>query len=69
MVSPKYTNIIVLSYQNPNPELATLVLKELVALYILRSIFRQVHRSGDAFDFVTQQSDQVKARLNQTGRS
>ena len=64
VVSPKYTNIIVLSYKNPNPELATLVLKELVARYFTKHL--EVHRSGDAFDFVTQQSDQVKARLNQT---
>jgi uncharacterized protein involved in exopolysaccharide biosynthesis/Mrp family chromosome partitioning ATPase len=63
-VSPKYTNIIVLTYKNRDPELATLVLKELVARYFTKHL--EVHRSADAFDFVTRQTDQVKAQLNRT---
>src|SRR6202035_4732335 len=57
-------NIIFASYKNRNPELATLVLSELVNRYFNKHL--EVHRSAGAFDFVTQQTDQVRARLNQT---
>src|SRR3979411_3031151 len=60
----KGSNIIFVSYRNPNPELATLVLTELVNRYFNKHL--EVHRSAGAFDFVTQQTDQVRARLNQT---
>jgi hypothetical protein len=39
-------------------------LDELVNLYFVRHL--ELHRSADAFNFVAQQSDQVRARLNQT---
>ena len=58
------TNIILVSYRNRNPELATLVLKELVNRYFIKHL--EVHRSADAFNFVSQQSDQVRAHLGQT---
>jgi succinoglycan biosynthesis transport protein ExoP len=57
-------NIIFVSYKNGDPELATLVLTELVNRYFNKHL--EVHRSAGAFDFVTQQTDQVRARLNQT---
>ena len=60
----KNTNIIVLTYANHDPELATLVLKELVARYFTKHL--EVHRSADAFDFVAQRTDQVRAQLNRT---
>ena len=41
-----------------------LVLQELLSRYFVKHL--EVHRSADAFDFVTQQTDQVRARLNQT---
>ena len=58
------SNIIFVSYKNRDPELATLVLNELVNRYFNKHL--EVHRSAGAFDFVTQQTDQVRARLNQT---
>ena len=58
------SGIIFVFYQNPDPELATLVLNELVNRYFEKHL--EVHRSAGAFDFVTQQADQVRARLNQT---
>ena len=61
---PKWSNIIFVSYKNANPELATLVLSELVNRYFNKHL--EVHRSAGAFDFVSQQTDQVRARLNQT---
>ena len=57
-------SIILVSYKNRNPEIAPLVLQELLSRYFVKHL--EVHRSADAFDFVTQQTDQVRARLNQT---
>jgi uncharacterized protein involved in exopolysaccharide biosynthesis/Mrp family chromosome partitioning ATPase len=63
-VSGKGSNIISVSYKNGNPQLATLVLQELLSRYFVKHL--EVHRSAGAFDFVTQQTDQVRARLTQT---
>src|SRR5204863_3021814 len=52
------------SYKNANPEMATLVLQELLSRYFVKHL--EVHRSAGAFDFVAQQTDQVRTRLNQT---
>jgi uncharacterized protein involved in exopolysaccharide biosynthesis/Mrp family chromosome partitioning ATPase len=64
VISTKGSNIIFISYKNSNPEMATLVLQELLSLYFVKHL--EVHRSAGAFDFVAQQTDQVRARLNQT---
>jgi uncharacterized protein involved in exopolysaccharide biosynthesis/Mrp family chromosome partitioning ATPase len=63
VISDKGSNIIFISYKNGNPELATLVLQELLSRYFVKHL--EVHRSAGAFDFVTQQTDQVRASLNQ----
>src|SRR5947207_8746792 len=60
----KGSNIIGVSYQDRKPEVATAVLNELVTRYFTKHL--EVHRSAGAFDFVSQQSDQIRARLNQT---
>jgi uncharacterized protein involved in exopolysaccharide biosynthesis/Mrp family chromosome partitioning ATPase len=60
----KGSNIIFVGYRNRDPELCTLVLNELISRYFNKHL--EVHRSAGAFDFVTQQTDQVRARLNQT---
>src|SRR6266480_3991213 len=62
--SSKGSNIIFVSYKNRDPQIATLVLQELLSRYFVKHL--EVHRSAGAFDFVTQQTDQVRARLNQT---
>ena len=64
VISTKGSNIIFISYKNNNPEMATLVLQELLSLYFVKHL--EVHRSAGAFDFVAQQTDQVRSRLNQT---
>jgi len=64
VISNKGSNIIFVSYKNHNPEMATLVLQELLSRYFVKHL--EVHRSAGAFDFVTQQTDQVRARLSQT---
>jgi uncharacterized protein involved in exopolysaccharide biosynthesis len=63
-VSTKGSNIIFVSYKNRDPQIAPLVLQELLSRYFIKHL--EVHRSAGAFDFVTQQTDQVRARLNQT---
>ena len=60
----KGSDVIVVSYTNADPQLAPLVLQELLSRYFVKHL--EVHRSAGAFDFVTQQTDQVRARLNQT---
>jgi uncharacterized protein involved in exopolysaccharide biosynthesis/Mrp family chromosome partitioning ATPase len=64
VTTSKGSNIISISYKNRSPEIATLVLQELLSRYFVKHL--EVHRSAGAFDFVTQQTDQVRARLNQT---
>jgi uncharacterized protein involved in exopolysaccharide biosynthesis/Mrp family chromosome partitioning ATPase len=64
VISVRGSNIILVSYKNRNPEVATLVLQELLSRYFVKHL--EVHRSADAFDFVAQQTDQVRTRLNQT---
>jgi len=60
----KGSNIIFVSYKNHDPQVTTLVLNEMVNRYFNKHL--EVHRSTGAFDFVTQQTDQVRTRLNQT---
>ena len=57
-------NVILVWYKNAHPTLATRVLQELVSRYFVKHL--EVHRSADAFNFVTQQTDQVRLRLNET---
>jgi uncharacterized protein involved in exopolysaccharide biosynthesis/Mrp family chromosome partitioning ATPase len=64
VISNKGSNIILVSYKNRDPQIATLVLQELLSRYFIKHL--EVHRSAGAFDFVTQQTDQVRTRLNQT---
>src|SRR5438876_2693538 len=64
VISSKGSNVIIVSYKNHDPQMATLVLQELLSRYFVKHL--EVHRSAGAFDFVIQQTDQVRARLNQT---
>ena len=64
VISNKGSNIILVSYRSRDPQMATLVLQELLSRYFVKHL--EVHRSAGAFDFVTQQTDQVRTRLNQT---
>ena len=64
VASQKGSDVLFVSYTSKDPQLATLVLDELVNRYFVKHL--EVHRSAAAFDFVSRQSDQVRARLNQT---
>ena len=58
------SNIILVSYKNRDPKLSTLVLEEILTRYFARHL--EIFRSTDAFELVSRQSDEVRARLNQT---
>ena len=62
--SNKGSDVILVSYKDKDPQLAPLVLQELLSRYFVKHL--EVHRSAGAFDFVTQQTDQVRSHLNQT---
>jgi len=64
VISNKGSNIILVSYKNHDPQITALVLQELLSRYFVKHL--EVHRSAGAFDFVSQQTDQVRTRLNQT---
>jgi uncharacterized protein involved in exopolysaccharide biosynthesis/Mrp family chromosome partitioning ATPase len=64
VTAAKESDVISVSYKDRSPEMATLVLQELLSRYFVKHL--EVHRSAGAFDFVTQQTDQVRTRLNQT---
>lgn len=64
ITSSKGSNVILVLYKNQDPELAVRVLDELVNRYFEKHL--EVHRSIGAFEFVTQQTDQVRMRLKQT---
>src|SRR5262249_20328825 len=64
VTAQKGSNIIYVAFDSHNPELAPLVLNELLSRYFVKHL--EVHRSAGAFEFVTQQTDQVRSRLDQT---
>src|SRR5262245_21280023 len=64
VLSTKGSNIIFVSYKNRDPQVATLALQELLSRDFVKHL--EVHRSAGAFDFVSQQTDQVRTRLSQT---
>lgn len=64
ITSSRGSNVILAAYRSKDPELAGLVLRELVAQYFEKHL--EVHRSAGTFDIVTQQTDQLRSRLSQT---
>jgi uncharacterized protein involved in exopolysaccharide biosynthesis/Mrp family chromosome partitioning ATPase len=60
----KGSSVITVSFSHPDAEIATNVLQELVSRYFAKHL--EVHRSTDAFDFVSQQTEQIRERLRNT---
>lgn len=58
------SSIITITYTNPDPEVASMVLNEYVNRYFAMHL--EIHRSAAAFDFVQKQADQVRLQLSQT---
>jgi uncharacterized protein involved in exopolysaccharide biosynthesis/Mrp family chromosome partitioning ATPase len=64
-VSPiKNTNVIMVSYEHQDPQVATDVLQNLINGYLAKHL--EVHRSLGAFEFASQQTDEIRSRLNTT---
>jgi polysaccharide biosynthesis transport protein len=63
-VAGKGTNVILVSFKNPDPELAVAVLTELIESYFKKHL--EVHRSTGAFEFVSQQNLLVQGNLRNT---
>jgi len=61
---PNRSNVIKLYYAAPTPTLAQDVLSRLIDAYLQKHY--EVHRGGDAYEFLAQQTDQLKARLHET---
>jgi uncharacterized protein involved in exopolysaccharide biosynthesis len=64
--STKGSNVILVEYTDADPELAVAVLEKLVNLYFDKHL--EVHRSIGAFAFVSEQSQNIQARLDETDR-
>jgi uncharacterized protein involved in exopolysaccharide biosynthesis/Mrp family chromosome partitioning ATPase len=62
--SSKGSNVVYVSYRNPDPELAVEVLRELVDGYLKKHL--EIHRSVGAFDAVAEQVKEVRERLQKT---
>jgi uncharacterized protein involved in exopolysaccharide biosynthesis/Mrp family chromosome partitioning ATPase len=60
----KNSNIIMVAYKHGDPAWATRTLDELIKRYLAKHL--EVHRSVGAFEFVTQQSSEVKTQLGKT---
>jgi len=62
---PKKSSLLNITYANPDPIIAQPVLTAVVDAYYRRHL--QIHRPAGSFDdFLTQQTDQMRARLSQT---
>jgi polysaccharide biosynthesis transport protein len=64
VTSLKGSNIISISYKNGDPQLATLVLDELVKFYFDKHL--EIHRSVGSFDLVSRQTAQLRSELSRT---
>jgi uncharacterized protein involved in exopolysaccharide biosynthesis len=62
--SIKATNIISVAFRSTDPQLPMPVLQELVSRYFTKHL--DVHRSAGAFQFVTQEADQIRKELSET---
>ncbi len=62
--APNHGYVLVLSYQNSQPETAFLVLNEIVTRYLEKH--HTVHSAAGTYEFLLRQTDQLRSRLNQT---
>ena len=55
------SNVLLVSYKNKDPELAIQILQDFVNRYFVKHL--EVHRSAGAFEYVSNETEQVKSRL------
>lgn len=58
------SNVLYVSYGNPDPELSKTVLKQVIESYFEKHL--EIHRSAHAFDVVAKQTEEIRARLEAT---
>jgi uncharacterized protein involved in exopolysaccharide biosynthesis/Mrp family chromosome partitioning ATPase len=58
------TDVILITYKSPNPDLAPEVLQSLIEAYFTKHL--DIHRSKVAFDLVSQQTDIIHGELEKT---
>ncbi len=61
---PKSSNIINISFDGPDPSTSQEFLKRLTEAYLQKHI--EIHRAAGAYEFLSQQTDQLRARLSET---
>lgn len=61
---PKNSNIIRIVFDGPDPIVSRDFLKHLTEFYLQKHI--EIHRSAGAYEFLSQQTDQLRARLSET---
>jgi len=61
---PKSSNIITVSFDGPDPAVSQDFLKRLVDAYLQKHI--EIHRAAGAYEFLSQQTDQLRTRLSET---
>src|SRR5262249_4671650 len=62
--TPRKGNVISVSCSHADPEMAQLILSKLMDFYAKRH--GEMHRESGVFDFLTQQTDQLRSQLVQT---
>ncbi len=63
--TPRYSNLISISFQHPNREVISDTLEQVIETYL--DLHLKIHRKSEAFEnFVTRETDQMRARLQQT---
>jgi uncharacterized protein involved in exopolysaccharide biosynthesis/Mrp family chromosome partitioning ATPase len=61
---PKNSNIISVKFDGPDPTVAQEFLRRLTDAYLTRHV--EIHRSVGAYEFLSQQTDQLRSRLSET---
>jgi len=61
---PKASNLIAISYEAQNPQLAHEVISKLIDFYLVKHI--EVYSTPGSYDFFIQQTDHLRSKLSQT---
>lgn len=62
--APKNSSIIRITFDGPTPTVAQEFLRRLTESYLLKHI--EIHRAAGAYEFLAQQTDQLRSRLSET---
>jgi uncharacterized protein involved in exopolysaccharide biosynthesis/Mrp family chromosome partitioning ATPase len=64
IAAPKDSNVIRVTFKAPTPIVAQEFLRRLTESYLLKHI--EIHRTAGAYEFLSQQTDQLRSRLAET---